>query len=93
MRVLITGGAGFIGGHLAAALAAAGHHVDLVDNLARGVRDAFIDALIAGSDRRVRLIGADLLAPDALKDLDASYDQIFHLAAIIGVQHVLSRPY
>ena len=93
MKALITGGAGFIGGHLATSLAASGHHVDVVDNLARGVRDVFIESLIAGHDGRVRLIAADLLAPDALSDLDATYDQIFHLAAIIGVRHVLSRPY
>ncbi len=92
MRVLITGGAGFIGGHLAAALANDGHEVDLIDNLARGVRDQFIDALTGGHDGRVRLTAADLLAPDALADLVPCYDQVFHLAAIIGVQHVLSRP-
>ncbi len=93
MRVLITGGAGFIGGHLSAALANDGHEVDIVDNLARGVRDPFVEWLLAGHAGRVRLIAADLLAPDALSDLDPGYDQIFHLAAIIGVQHVLARPY
>lgn len=93
MRVLITGGAGFIGGHLAQSLASSGHDVDIVDNLARGVRDTFVEALLAGHDGRVRLIAADLLAPDALSDLAPHYDQVFHLAAIIGVQHVLSRPY
>lgn len=93
MRTLITGGAGFIGGHLAASLAASGHDVDLVDNLARGVHDAFIESLLADHSGRVRLLAADLLVPGALSDLDPCYEQIFHLAAIIGVQHVLSRPY
>jgi len=93
VKALITGGAGFIGGHLAASLAAAGHRVDIVDNLARGVRDAFIESLVAGHHGRVRVVAADLLSPDALSEFDAAYDQIFHLAAIIGVQHVLARPY
>lgn len=93
MKVLITGGAGFIGGHLAASLAADGHRVDIVDSFARGVRDAFIDALVTGHGGRVRLKAADLLQPDGLADADSDYDGIYHLAAIIGVQHVLKRPY
>lgn len=89
-RVLITGGAGFIGFHLASRLAAAGADVDILDNFARGVRDAELAALAARPG--VRIIDADLLAPGALRDLDADYERIFHLAAIIGVRHVLERP-
>ncbi len=93
MKVLITGGAGFIGGHLAASLAADGHRVDILDSFARGVRDAFIDALVQGHDGRVRVMSGDLLAADSLASADTDYDVIYHLAAIIGVQHVLKRPY
>ena len=46
-RILVLGGAGFIGGHLAARLAAEGHALTLVDDLSRGRRDATIEALIA----------------------------------------------
>ena len=91
MKVLITGGAGFIGGHLAAAFAADGHQVDILDSFARGVRDNFMDALVARGG--VRLMTADLLQADSLTAADTDYDIIYHLAAIIGVQHVLARPY
>jgi len=91
--VLITGGAGFIGGHLTASLSTSGAEVDIVDNFARGINDAFLQKLVADGQGRVRLVEADLLAPGALERLTGSYDYIYHLAAIIGVQHVLARPY
>lgn len=91
MKVLITGGAGFIGGHLAAAHAGDGDHVDILDNFARAVRDTFMDTLVERGG--VRLLTADLLQADSLAAADTDYDVIYHLAAIIGVQHVLARPY
>ncbi|MBN2197015.1 MAG: NAD(P)-dependent oxidoreductase [Polyangiaceae bacterium] len=91
MRTLITGGAGFIGFHLAKRLAATGHTVHLVDNLARGVVDADLDALLELPN--VRLLQRNLLAPHALDDLGTGYEYIYHLAAIIGVSEVLRRPY
>lgn len=90
-KILITGGAGFIGFHLARALVEQGAQVDLLDNLGRGVRDAELDALL---DRDgVRLIEADLCDPAQIACLDDDYRHIYHLAAIIGVVHVLERPY
>jgi nucleoside-diphosphate-sugar epimerase len=90
-RILITGGAGFIGGHLARLLAERGHRVDLVDNLARGRQDRFLRELLAGG--RVQLHERSLGEPGALADLPDDYSQIFHFAAILGVQNVLDRPY
>jgi nucleoside-diphosphate-sugar epimerase len=90
-KVLITGGGGFIGGHLAGRLERDGHTVDLVDNFARGVPDADLQALLGRP--AVGLIERDLLDPGALDDLDADYDVVFHLAAIVGVANVLGRPY
>jgi UDP-glucose 4-epimerase len=90
-RVLITGGAGFIGSHLARSLAAAGSEVHLLDNLSRGQRDRELEALL---DRPgVELVELDLLeesSPGALVD---DYDVMFHLAAIVGVANVLDAPY
>jgi nucleoside-diphosphate-sugar epimerase len=90
-RVLITGGAGFIGGFLAQAFVEQGHAVDLVDNLVRGRKDRFLADLLQRD--RVRLFTRDLLEADALADLGVAYTHLFHLAAIVGVEHVLSRPY
>lgn len=90
-KVLITGGAGFIGLHLAARLAGRGLAVDILDNFARGVRDAALAEL--ASRQNVRVLDLDLLDPSILHALDQDYGRIFHLGAIIGVRHVLERPY
>lgn len=90
-KVLVTGGAGFIGFHLAQSLAADGWQVDLIDNLGRGVVDAELTSLLTSSN--VRLIQVDLLDSAAVAKLDDDYRQIYHLAAIIGVVHVLNRPF
>lgn len=90
-KVLITGGAGFIGFHLATALAADGHAVDLLDDFSRGVGDAELKALL---DRpSIRCLTVDLRDHDKVVALDDDYHHIYHLAAIIGVAHVMSRPY
>ena len=90
-RVLITGGAGFIGVHLARKLIAEDHRVDLIDNFARGTKDAELEAL--ADHPAVSLITRDLLRPTALSDLDRDYDLIFHLAAIVGVKAVSEAPF
>lgn len=91
MSILITGGAGFIGGYLSQALAAAGQTVHLVDNFARGRRDEFLERLLATG--RVKLVECDLTAPDALASLGDDYSHVYHFAAILGVQNVLERPF
>ena len=90
-RILITGGAGFIGFHLARHLKSAGHEVCLVDNHVRGVRDP--DFLELVSDSRVASVEIDLLDSSQTMSLGEEFDVIFHLAAIIGVRHVQERPY
>jgi dTDP-L-rhamnose 4-epimerase len=83
-RVLITGGAGFVGSHLADALAQAGHDVTLFDNLEPQVhgdarnRPAYLDP-------RHRLEIGDVRDPDALAPLVRRADIVFHLAAMVGV--------
>jgi UDP-glucose 4-epimerase len=89
--VLVTGGAGFLGLRLTKHLIRHGYKVDLVDNYSRGVRDQEFIEVVANDG--VRFHQADLLDLDNLAKLDEQYEYIFHLAAIIGVTHVLERPY
>jgi nucleoside-diphosphate-sugar epimerase len=89
-RVLITGGGGFIGAHLARHFADRDQDVHLVDDFSRGRLDADLTALVERPN--VRLIEKDMLVPGALEDLSADYALIFHLAAIVGVSNVLDAP-
>ncbi|HHW14091.1 MAG TPA: UDP-glucose 4-epimerase GalE [Firmicutes bacterium] len=78
MRVLVTGGAGYIGSHVVKALRAAGHEVAVLDNLSRGHRQA-----VAG----VPLFQADLLDRPALDWLFANHpvEAVLHFAALSQV--------
>ena len=87
-KVLITGGAGFIGYHLAKKLTQANHKVEILDNFSRGINDTALDELA----KNVKLIKFDLLK-DGINKLDKDYNYIYHLAAIVGVNHVLKSPY
>src|SRR5688572_29447468 len=94
-RVLVTGGAGFIGSHLVDALLGDGHRVTVVDNFdpfyPRSVKEANIAA--HRGDSRWRLIEVDLRDERALRrDLDASFDAIVHLAARAGVRPSIADP-
>jgi len=91
MRVLITGGAGFIGGWLTERLLADGAEVVLVDNLSRGVSDELIEGFQA--HERCRIHVADLSDPAALAGLGTDFTHVVHFAALLGVQNVLNRPY
>src|SRR5687767_11109621 len=73
MRVLVTGGAGFIGSHLCDALIARGDHVICVDNYLTG--DAANVAHLRGHPR------FELIQHDVTQHLDAKADAVFHLAS------------
>ncbi len=92
-QVLITGGAGFIGSHLAEHLLARGDRVTVVDNLSTG-RRANLHHAAATWGHQLRFIHADLA--DALKDFAGStthqFDEIYHLAAAVGVRLVVEQP-
>lgn len=90
-KILITGGSGFIGFHLARKLSREGHTIDLVDNFSRGVSDPEFEALLTVP--KVRLIRMDVLDAGAYSRLSLDYDYVYHFAAIIGVANVLRRPY
>ena len=90
-RILITGGAGFIGAHLARCLAESGYVVCLVDNLTRGVVDRDLEILLEKSETTFSVV--DMLDQNKVLALGSDFHAIFHLAAIVGVVHVIERPY
>ncbi len=89
MRVLITGGAGFIGSHLADSLLADGHHVHALDNLSTG-RLANVAHL--RDEERFALTIGNVLDYHTLEGLVEECDQIYHLAAAVGVRLIMERP-
>jgi nucleoside-diphosphate-sugar epimerase len=91
MKVLITGGAGFIGYHLARKLSELGVEIDLLDDFSRGVSDDELAALVRKPGVHIRT--GDLRRHGLVEELPKDYAHIYHLAAIVGVRHVLNRPY
>jgi len=91
MKALITGGAGFIGYHLAKELLGQGYEIVLADNFSRGVEDAFLKEL--EENPKTTFIYKDLMAKENVMEMRKDFDYIYHLAAIIGVQNVLGHPY
>ena len=90
-KVLITGGAGFIGLGLADQLIKRGYSVHLIDNFSRAVHDRDLESILKCEN--VTFSNIDLLSSDSFLLKDNDFDIIFHLAAIIGVSHVMKRPY
>src|SRR5436309_11341681 len=90
-RILILGGAGFVGYHLARRLGEEPkNRITLVDDLSRGRTDAELAALLARPS--VELVKADLTDPGALAGLPREWEQVFMLAAVVGVRHVTGDP-
>jgi len=88
-RVLVTGGAGFIGSHLVERLAERGEHVTVLDDFSTGRRDN-LAAVADGSD--VEPIEGSVLDFDLVDRLVAQSDVVYHLAAAVGVDWVLRHP-
>jgi UDP-glucose 4-epimerase len=84
MRVFVTGGAGFIGSHVARVLVEAGHAVTVLDNLSTGRRE-----LVPAEARFIR---GDLKQEQRLPDWLAGHEAVIHLAALVPVAVSVERP-
>lgn len=89
MKALITGGAGFIGSHLAERLLQAGHEVVALDDLSTG-RLSNLDAI--KSDSRFRFVYDNVRNEETMHILVEQCDVVYHLAAAVGVQLIVDRP-
>ena len=89
MKALITGGAGFIGSHLAEWLVKEEHKVTVIDNLSTGTLkniEGFED------ESNFDFVEGDVRNADLMADLVERSETIFHLAAAVGVKLIVERP-
>jgi UDP-glucose 4-epimerase len=84
---LVTGGAGFIGSHIATALADRGDRVRVLDNLSTGSRQN-----LTHLGNRVELIEGDLLDREAVDRAVAGIDVVYHQAALASVPRSVAKP-
>ncbi len=89
MKYLITGGAGFIGSHLAESLISQGHHVVVLDDLSTGYLSNLARIKDHKGFRFVRGSVEDELTVNLLVN---ECDMVFHLASAVGVQLVVQQP-
>src|SRR3990167_5766606 len=83
-KVIVTGGAGFIGSHLVEGLIEKGFHVDVIDNLVEGKREQV--------DARATLHVADIRDLDAILPIIDGARAVFHLAALPSVPYSIENP-
>jgi UDP-glucose 4-epimerase len=89
MRVLVTGGAGFIGSHVSEALLERGDEVWALDDLSTGRVD---NLKTFERNPRFRFLEEDVTNSALIHGLVAQCDRVFHLAAAVGVKYVLENP-
>jgi UDP-glucose 4-epimerase len=87
MRVLITGGAGFIGSYLADHYVNAGHTVTLLDNFSTGSQSN-----IAHLEGKVTTVNGDIRNIELIDQLTKVSDLVLHMAAALGVNTILESP-
>lgn len=84
MRILITGGAGFIGSHLIEHLVLQGHDLVIIDNLSTGKKE--------NVPHSVEFYIEDCRNKEALKRISKGCEFVYHLASTVGVEKVLNNP-
>ena len=89
MKILITGGAGFIGSHLAEKLLKEGHTVSVIDNLSTGKYSNIIHLV---KEQNFSYTIDSILNRDVLRNMVITCDQIYHMAAAVGVKYIIDNP-
>ncbi|MFB6345011.1 MAG: GDP-mannose 4,6-dehydratase [bacterium] len=89
MKILITGGAGFIGSHLSEKLLQDGHKVTVIDNLSTGQ----LENISNFKDHPdFELVVGSVLEENLIRKKTKGKDRIYHLAAAVGVQNIIDQP-
>jgi UDP-glucose 4-epimerase len=87
MKVLITGGAGFIGSHLCDELVSTGKTVTILDNLSTGTLNN-----IAHLDGKIEVVNGDIRDQNLVDNLIQETDLVLHMAAALGLRNILEKP-
>jgi len=87
MRILITGGAGFIGSHLCDAFVNRGDKVTILDNLSTGSRNN-----ISHLKGEINTVEGDIRDQSLVENLTKDSELVLHMAAALGVKNILDRP-
>jgi UDP-glucose 4-epimerase len=87
MRVLVTGGAGYIGSHLVDRLVYLGHNVTVIDDLSTGSLQN-----LDGAQPHIAFVEGSILDEALVERLVRDTDVVFHLAAAVGVGHIVEKP-
>ncbi|MBI4451967.1 NAD-dependent epimerase/dehydratase family protein [Candidatus Woesearchaeota archaeon] len=90
MKALITGGAGFVGFHLAKHLISKGYEIHIADNFQRGRKDKDFGNLL--KQKGVKLIQLDVTQENQFSRLDKNYEHVYHFAAINGTGNFYRIP-
>lgn len=88
MNILVTGGAGFIGSHLAERLLDQGHRVWILDDFSTGRREYLAQSVHPG----LTIVQGSVTDRRLLKELVEQVEVIFHLAAVLGVKNTVDDP-
>ena len=89
MKILITGGAGFVGSHLADKLIGEGHEITVIDDLSTG---RYSNVAHLEDTERFRLIIDTVLNEKLMEELIRETDRVYHMASAVGVKLIMERP-
>ena len=89
MKILITGGAGFVGSHLADKLIGEGHEITVIDDLSTG---RYSNVAHLEDTDRFRLIIDTVLNERLMEELIRETDHVYHMASAVGVKLIMERP-
>jgi len=89
MKILITGGAGFVGSHLADKLIKDGHEITVIDDLSTG---RYSNIAHLEDTTNFRLIIDTVLNEKLMEELIRETDRVFHMASAVGVKLIMERP-
>lgn len=89
MKILVTGGAGFIGSHLCERLLSEGHNINVIDDFSTGRITNLANIL---DSSRFNLVEGSILDSKVLNPLVRDADYVFHLAAAVGVFNIVNNP-